>query len=369
MRLQLTPRQRWLPLPLVAAALAAAGHLARADDGVDGSLGVYADDDHVTVVSPRAAGRFHAMPSLEVEAAAAADAVTGASVDVVTSASPATIHERRIEGTLGATAAVLPTAGLGARAVVSHEHDYDAVHASVHGSLELAKRNTLLGATYDEGFEEAGSVVDRAFHASRRTHHAIATLAQVLGTRTVADAIVELARDTGYHASPYRSVIVEDPVTAAITRLAEVTPRVRESAAASLRLRQAIGERSAIHAMYRFYVDDWELHSHTGTVDALHELAGGTRVGLGVRAYVQDGAFFYRDHYDGMPALRTRDRTLGPMRTLTVRGGFDLALSARGDDGPRLVGELAVLRMWFLDFTPQRERTALTTSLGVTTAF
>lgn len=369
MRLQLSLRGRWMRAPSILLVLVAFARVAGADDGVDGSLGVYADDDHVTVVSPRAAGRFHAVPAVEIEAAAGADAVTGASVDVVTSASPATIHERRVEGALGATAAVGPMAGVGARAIVSHEHDYDAVHASVHGALELAKRNTLLGATYDEGFEEAGSVVDRAFHASRRTHHAIATFAQVLGRRTIADAIVEVARDTGYHASPYRSVIIQDPMTAAITRLAEVTPRVRESVAASLRIRRAVGERWAVHATYRFYVDDWQLHSHTAALDVLHELAGGTRIGLGARAYVQDAAFFYRDHYEGMPVLRTRDRTLGPMRTATLRAGVDLPLSARGDDGPRLVGEVAVLRMWFLDFTPQRERTALTTSLGVTTAF
>lgn len=350
-----------LQLIALACALGGAARLAHADGEVDGTVRVYADDDHVTVVSPAASARFDATSRVQLETAVAVDAVTGASVDVITSASPATVHERRIEGTLDATAQVTRTGTGGARVIASHENDYDAVHAAVHGSIELAKRNTTLAGTYDEGFEAATSVIDPAFHARRRTHRAVATLTQVVDRRTYVDLVVDLSLARGYHASPYRSVVIEDPASSAIMRVAEVTPRVREAAAASVRIRRAVGERWAVHASYRFYADDWALHSHTATIDALTERRGGTRFAAGVRGYVQDAAAFYRERYTGaVPALRTRDRTLGAMATAGVHATVDRPL---GDT--RIVGDLGLLRMWFFDFAPQRERTAVTVTLGV----
>jgi hypothetical protein len=350
-------------LQLIAAICAA--RVAHADGDASGTLRVYADDDHVTVVSPSASARFDAGPWLRLDTGVAADAVTGASVDVVTSASPATIHERRVEGTIDATAAVSRTGTAGARVIASHENDYDALHVAVHGAIELAKRNTTLAGTYDEGFESASSVMDPTFHAGRRTHRAVATLTQILDRRTYVDLVLDGSLARGYHASPYRSVVIEDPASSAIMRVSEVTPRLREAAAASVRIRRALGEQWAVHASYRFYLDDWDLHSHTASVDALTERPGGTRLGVGVRGYVQDAASFYRERYTGaVPALRTHDRTLGAMATAEVHAAVDLPLGEL-----RIVLSLGVLQMWFFDFAPQRERTALTTTLGVDRPF
>ncbi|MCE9580567.1 MAG: hypothetical protein K8W52_46030, partial [Deltaproteobacteria bacterium] len=94
-------------------------------DEVSATMRVYADDDHLTVLSPAA----HAQVStgrLTGEVDAALDAVSAASVDVMTSASPRAVHERRLEVGLGGT---LRRAALAIRggAQVSHERDYDAV--------------------------------------------------------------------------------------------------------------------------------------------------------------------------------------------------------------------------------------------------
>lgn len=345
---------------IVAVCLGCVARVGSADGNATAMLRVYADDDHVTVVSPSASASFDAGPRLQLVTAVAADAVTGASVDVVTSASPATIHERRVEGTMDATAEVTRIASAGARVIVSHENDYDSLHAAVHGAIELAKRNTTLAGTYDEGFEAAGSVVDPGFHDHRRTHRAVGTLTQILDRQTYLDLVLDLSLTHGYQASPYRSVILEDPASSAILRVSEVTPRTREAAAASARIRRAIGDRWAIHASYRFYLDDWELRSHTASVDVLTERPGGTRLAAGLRAYVQDAAFFYRESYpDAGPALRTHDRTLGAMASAAIHATVDRPLGE-----VRLVADLGVMRMWFFDFAPQRERTAVTLSLG-----
>jgi hypothetical protein len=350
-------------LQLIAAICAA--RLAHADGDATGTLRVYADDDHVTVVSPSARAQLDAGARLHLDTGVAVDAVTGASVDVITSASPATIHERRIEGTVDATAQVTRTATAGARVIASHENDYDALHAAVHGAVELAKRNTTLAATFDEGFERATSVIDSTFHGARRTHRGVVTLTQIVDRRTYVDLVLDLSLARGYHASPYRSVIVEDPGSSAIMRVPEVTPRLREAAAMGVRVRRAVGDRSAVHAGYRFYLDDWDLHSHTATLDALTERPGGTRLGAGLRGYIQDAAAFYRERYTGaVPALRTHDRTLGAMATAEVHATLDVPVGET-----RIVASVGMLRMWFFDFAPQRERTALTTTLGVERPF
>lgn len=338
-----------------------------------GSLHLYADDDGMTVVSPAATAQAPVAPTVLVDTAVAVDVVTGASVDVITSASPGTIHERRVEGTLGVAVDPTRTTTLGARAIASHEHDYDAVHLTLSGRLELAKRNTILELAADGGWEQASSVVDPSFEAERRTQRAIATLSQVLGVRTYVDLIVDVSRARGYHASPYRTVPIIDPASPALVRVPEVTPALRRAGAAALRVRHAIGEHSAVHATYRAYADDWAVHSHTLGVAALTEAADRRwRAGAALRGYAQTAADFARTRYlltDGMvPALRTRDRALAAMQSLGATLTADVALTAADDDGPRLLVELGAIRYRF-DTAAQHERSALITSVGVTAPF
>jgi len=364
-------------LQLIAAAAVACASTARADPDrarrASGSLHLYADDDGMTVVSPAAAAQAPVATAVLVDAAVDVDVVSGASVDVITSASPGTIHERRVEAALGASVATTRTITLGARAIASHEHDYDALHVAVSGRTELAKRNTVLELAADGGWEQASSVSDPSFHADRRTQRVIATISQVLGIRAYADLIVDVARARGYHASPYRSVILTDPASPEVLRVPEVTPELRRAGAAALRLRHAIGDRAALHATYRLYADDWHIVSHTLGLAALTEADDHRwRAGLALRGYTQTAADFERARYvviDGMvPALRTRDRSLSAMGSVGATLTADVALSANGDDGVRLIAELGAIRFWF-DTIAQRERTAATTSVGITAPF
>jgi len=96
-------RRRRVRLQLIAAAIASTATLSTATadptdpDAVTSSFHVYADDDHVTVISPSTRVIAGLGPRTSLAVDATIDAVTGASVDVVSSASPATVHERRVE--------------------------------------------------------------------------------------------------------------------------------------------------------------------------------------------------------------------------------------------------------------------------------
>ena len=81
------------------------------------------------------------------------------------------------------------------------------------------------------------------------------------------------------------------------------------------------------------------------------------RLGLVARGYLQDGASFWRRQQpDGAmpPALRTADRTLGPMASAQLE-----VIGERGLGAARVVAAIGGLGLWYLDAAAQSRRLAL----------
>jgi hypothetical protein len=357
-------------------ALAVLTRVAHADPDAEPSaraaLRVYADDDHVTVISPSAAATAAIGRKITVDVDAAADVVTGASVDVVTSASPRAVHERRLEAGHALTRGLALGAAthVSALARASHENDYDAVRAGLAVHTEVAAHNTTLELGYQAGLDRAGDVTDDAFRRTRTSDEVVVVVSQVLDPRTVATFVVDGTLADGYHASPYRQVPVVEPGLPGALRLDEVTPSLRRSIAVSARVRHAIGDRWFVSLDDRGYLDDWAVASETATAELLRAAGDRALLGATVRGYLQTGARFYRGTYladPDVPALRTRDRTLGPMRSLFVSTTADLALD--DDDRWHLVTAIGVLETWFLDSPAQAERRALVLTCSASRPF
>jgi len=369
MRLQLTSAAA-----LVLAAAGARVARAQADPSdrpaASASFSVYADDDDITVVTP-AAGASVPMGRVTADVGVVADTVTGASVDVVTSASPKPIHEQREQLSLGAVVALSHRVRATVRVIGSTEHDYDVVHGWALLAAELADRDTVVEVGYDHGRAWVGKFGDPAFAENRHDDRAVLRVSQVLDRRTYVDLLVDLSRLAGYQASPYRLVAVADPASTAVMLVGEATPYLRHGAAAAIRVRRAIGDRWFVHGAYRGAIDDWGVVSHTGRALAVAQLGGDAwRLGAEVRGYLQTGADFYQARYatvDGaVPTHRTRDRTLGPMRSAAVELTGDHALGLA-----QLRVQLAVglTHYWWLDDLYQRGRSALTSTVAVTGAW
>jgi len=344
MRLQLT----------VLFALSRAVHAEPLDaPGARAGLHVYADDDHVTVVSPSASVRVDLSPRLAVSSDATVDAVSAASVDVLTSASPHEVHEERIE--LGVAASYRQGRAtwwtLGLRG--SHENDYDALRVRAGAKTEVAQRNTTLQLDYVLGLDDAGSVMDPAAGGSRTTHQLVLGASQLLSRRAIVDVLVDLARADGYHASPYRDVLVDVVGSPLPMRVAEATPSLRHSAAVATRVRVAPSRAWATSATYRLYLDSWSVTSHTVTAE-LHRSAGPVLLGIAVRGYAQSAASFYAARYAGEPRYRTRDRTLGAMQSAYGAVTLEAPIA-----GWQVIASAGVLRLWFADFPAQADRNAL----------
>ncbi len=363
MRLRLIPALAVtaLALPALASPLDPAG--------AGATLRVYTDDDHVVVVSPSASASTTLGPSTSVAAGVAVDAVSAASVDVLSAASPVAVRELRLE--VGARLArAFERGGLvvAADGLASHERDYDAIRVGAMVRSEVADRNLVLELEYRIGFDRVRDI--GADPGGERSSHQLAgTLSQVLGERTVADLIVDGGVASGYHASPYRRVPVARAEWPLPTWMPEQTPARRRSLAVAARVRRALTRTWFLSASQRFYVDEWDMTSHTTTADVSWQLGARWLLGASARAYLQRGASFYRRSYTDLPeppTLRTRDRTLGPMRSGFVSITADRPL---GDGPGHIVAACGLLSIRYLDSSLQTTRHALVTTVSWNTTF
>jgi len=322
------------------------------------------------VLSPAMGGRVALGERLTGELGVAADTVTGASADVVTAASSRAIREQREQVTLGLVARLPRYIGLTARVIGSHEHDYDVVHGWLLASAELAQRNTVVELGVDLGHAWVRSATDPSFDARRRDDRAVLRVSQVVDPRTYLDLLVDASRLAGYQASPYRMVTIVDAEGPGVMRISEATPTRRRTLAAALRMRHALGTRWFVFAGYRAVADSWAMTSHTVDAMAIVTFDGARqRIGLSARGYVQSAAEFFRASYtapDGvLPALRTRDRSLGTMRTASAElfGARELG------HGLRLEGSLGCTWFRWPDDPIQRRRTAITSTTAFSTSW
>ncbi len=349
-------------LQLSAALLSLAG-AAAAEPAAEATVRVYTDDDDITVISPSVRASTEA-GGLALAADATADVVSGASIDVITAASPRPIDERRLE--LGLRIArPLPRVGEVAAALRgTHEHDHDGAHGGLALRRELLDRRLTAEARYLGGAEVIGSANDATFRRTRTRHQAAIGGALVLGPRTVISGVVEWTRIAGYQASPYRRVPLVMPDWPSPMWLDEQLPARRHSLAAEARWRRALADAWFLSLAYGAHRDTWSVTAHTASAEVRHQPGERLLLGGAVRGYVQDGADFYRDRLEGTaPTWRTRDRTLGPMRTLFVSLTADAVL-VRGRPW-RAVASGGVLASWFPDFALQSERRALLLTLSL----
>lgn len=294
---------------------------------VRGAVYVRTDSDRTTVVSPRVHLRQPLRgPQTRLDVTYSLDAWTSASVDIRTAATPI-VRESRHEGVVGVERE-RGNLTWSASYRLSHEPDYLANSATLAGQSDLAQRTVTLAGRLFGALDRVGRSGDDRFREPLRAAGALVGATFVLGRTTVLNLAYELRGALGYMASPYRFVAVggDDGVCDATAPfcLPEVHPRRRSRHAWAGRLRQALGRRLSAGATYRFYVDSWQLRSHTLAVDLAATPARGATLALEYRAYAQSGAFFYRARYLSPEpgGYFTRDRELSSL------GSHRLALHA-----------------------------------------
>ena len=232
------------------------------------------------------------------------DAVSNASVDVVTTASP--FRETRTAVGLGADYLVRD-ALLQLSLDRSREPDYQADTLSLNVSQDLLAGMSTVSLGFGRGRDAVGTKTQGFFdHATHWQYRA--GLTQILSPRWLASANFEVVADEGYLASPYRVARV---FGAAVP---ENVPRTRSSRALKLRSLADVGDgaaRTAVRVEYRYFWDNWAIAAHTLEVGAARRAGPQWLLDASLRHYSQSAALFYSDNAQRETLYVSRNRQLG----------------------------------------------------------
>jgi hypothetical protein len=327
----------------------ATGHAAAADlpeDRADVMYHSYTGGG-VTANGPALLVRKSIDDSFSLSASYYVDAVSNASIDVVTTASP--YHETRTERAAGLDY-VYRDALISVAASNSKEPDYTANSASLDVAQDIFGGMTTVNLGYSRGWDTVGKRGYPAFADSANHWQYRAGVTQILTPRWLASANVEVVSDEGYLGSPYRAARV---FGAAVP---ESDPRTRSSRALALRAVGSIGANSAVRASYRYFWDTWDIRAHTFEVGYSRYLQQQRWLLDGyLRYYKQSHASFYSNNFTSELTYMSRNRQLSTFDSvgLGVKGTYS-ALKVPARYEIKLNGALERLRFQYSDFTDIR---------------
>ncbi|HEY5947561.1 MAG TPA: DUF3570 domain-containing protein [Kofleriaceae bacterium] len=338
---------------------------ARADTGFGSKLQIYTDNDHTTVVSPVVDAKADVTTDTNVSAGYLVDAVSSASVDVVSQASPRTFHDNRHQVSLGMSHVfdtITPRVGYS----FSTEHDYRSHTLSLNVVDELDDKNTQLGLGYTLSLNQVGRADDDNFSRSLTTHHLAASWTQTVSPRFATQLTYELGYSSGYQASPYRFVPIRQSADAAPELwVAETDPDTRARHALVGGANLAVGEASSLQGDYRIYFDTWGIASHTVGARYFMSLAKRVELRLRERFYTQSAASFYQSVYMAPAKYIVYDRELSPLWSETLGAKLLVGFT------DRVEGELKLDGFYYsyADFVPLRSRTGANVGVGISLTY
>ena len=273
------------------------------------------------------------------------DAVSNASIDVVTTASP--FKEKRTAVDLGVDV-LAKDAVVKFGFATSTEPDYKVRGLSVDVAQEVYGGMTTLSLGFGRSADEVGrkdiGFFDQVTHWQYR-----AGVTQILSTRWLASLNAEMQSDSGFLGSPYRVARV---FGAAVP---ERNPRTRTTRALRLSSVYDLGEGRSVNGGYRYFWDNWQVKSHTFDAGLSRRIGKNWLVDASARHYRQQAALFYSDDATTETTYVTRNRQLSTFHTtsLGLKATWD-ARSVPGSYATRLHAGYEFIRFAYQDFTDLR---------------
>ncbi|HKU40267.1 MAG TPA: DUF3570 domain-containing protein, partial [Polyangiales bacterium] len=341
---------------------------------------VRVDTDHTTVVTPRVSVEAPLGDETSVDVAYSMDVWSSASVDIATSASRP-VTEKRDEINLAVTQE-FNDAALSAGYRYSYEPDYTSHSASLGLKLDFANKASTLEVGGGISFDDVGRAGDANFSRSLHTYNAQLTFTQVLDASTLLQGVYTLGYSDGYLSSPYRYIGIgswNGSCGAGVMVgqggnefcLPESNPPERLRHAFVLRAARALGDSFSGALAYRFYIDDWDILSHTVLAD-LHWLPDNDTVfALRYRFYLQSQASHYRARYpypytSYLKEYYTRDKELSPFNSHRLALEFERSWALSGAPGEtfRTVLSVGPTVYFYSNFIPYERIFAFETTLS-----
>jgi hypothetical protein len=289
----------------------------------------YVDDDDTVISTSTVAVRAKPTEKVIVSARYVADAVSSASVDVITAATERWTELR--SEVLGGVAFADGTTTVSLDYTYSHENDWDSHTIAAGASRDLFKHNLTLGVGGSYVANAIGREDDMNFAEEMSIVGGSVRAVWVAGPSDIFTTSYDLSRATGYQASPYRYAFVADPTGVPIA-FPETAPELRTRHALTTRWNHHLGTDTALRSHARVYGDDWGVRSLTAGTEVVVGMEP-FEVSASARLYAQTHADFYQDVYDQPRRYMTADRELSTFQDafVGVRGrwiGETLSLDA-----------------------------------------
>jgi Protein of unknown function (DUF3570) len=285
-----------------------------------------------------------------VQASWYVDAVSNASIDVVTTASP--FKEKRNQYDFSLDHLVRDgIVSLGYSR--SSEPDYNSSNLHLNASQEVFGAMTTVSAGFSRGSDTILKSDSPEFKENLKRWAWRAGLTQVLTPRWIASANFEAISDSGYLSSPYRVARV---FGAAVP---ERAPSTRTSRALKLRVAGDLGSRDAIRGEVRFFNDTWDIKATTFEAGYSRHLGQRWLADGFVRGHSQTKALFYSDNAAEENVYASRNRLLSTFKSTAFGGRISYAWGKVAGDRAdlKLVGSLERINFRFRDFTDIRTGT------------
>lgn len=354
---------------------------------------VYADSDHVTVVSPTIGlGADNPVSGWSLGGSYLVDVVTAASADIVATATPVW-HE--VRHAASANLGLKPgNFGAALSASASVEPDYLSVTGGATLTWDLFEKNVTLMLGYGFGHDIAGvhETPFDVFSLPLDRHQINGGVVWTVDRATLATVVADAVIENGDQSKTYRYVPMFAPGTAEsipagapaelvsaqrVMRTREQLPLSRDCFALTGRLAHRFSS-STLRLEERAYADTWALLASTTDLRFIWTVADRFSFGPRAHFHIQTGTDFWQRAYEQVvvagarlpPPIRTGDRELGPLYSFSGGLGASLDLSAAPGDGARVLSLVADgIYTTYQDALYLTDRTALFAALTFNATF
>lgn len=274
----------------------------------------------VTIDGPSVLIRKSVGKSVSLAANYYVDMVSSASIDVITTASP--YKEERTQYSLSGVylrGNTTMTAGI----TNSEESDFDARTYNLAVSQDMFGQLTTLTLSYSFGDDTVRRSDDPGFFRDNVRQQYGLGLTQIVTRNMIAALNFEVITDEGFLNNPYRSVRFADPNSpVGYSFEPELYPRTRTTNAVGIRTKYYLPYRAALEAQYRYFIDTWDIESHTASIAYLHPWKDFI-FSAKYRYHDQTGAHFFTDLFSRSEAtnFRGRDKELSALSSQTLKFG------------------------------------------------
>jgi hypothetical protein len=314
------------------------------EDRAESMIHVY-DGGGVRADGPALLVRKRMTDNLSISGSYYVDAVTNASIDVVTTASP--YQETRKAYTFGADY-VHRDMLMSLSTEVSDEPDYKATTVSADLSQETFGGMTTLSMGFSRGKDDVGKKGIGFFDTATHWKYRLG-VTQILSPRWLAAVNYESVSDSGFLGSPYRAARV---FGAAVP---ERNPRTRTSQALNFRVIGEVVPGTSVRAGYRYFWDTWNIKAHTVEVGTSRYFGQAWLADATLRLTSQSDAIFYSNDATSETQYISRNRQLSSYTTAGLGGKLSYQVGrVAGRFDVKAGGAYELVRFSFKDFTDLR---------------